>query len=146
MALLRRERRHQVAHRRHAPRHAVEELLQGSGVVREHVAVALHESVEVDLLAAVPRLDQVVQVREHVLEPLHVLGRGAAETLRDIAEVGAEHLLAEVVHQLVEIALRLRVDESVVGELLELARQVGRERVEEALPHTGVVARLELER
>ena len=140
-ALLVRERCHQAAHRRHASRHLLEELVEGPRVVREEVAVPLHERLEARLrvLAAVTLLDQRVQVGEHVAEPREVLGRHVLHPLRHVPEVRAQDVLAQLLHQLVELPLRLRVGEAVLLELADLAGRVGGERVEERLAHPRVV-------
>src|ERR671911_257050 len=67
-------------------------------------------------------------------------------TLRHVPEVRAHDLLAQAIHQGVELLLRARVDEPIVRELLELAGHVRRERIEEGLTHPCVVPGLERER
>ena len=49
-------------------------------------------------------------------------------------------------HQLIERLLGLRVDEPVIAQLPDPARDVGRERVQERLAHPGVVLGAERER
>ena len=51
-----------------------------------------------------------------------------------------------MVHQLIERLLGLRVDEPVIAQLPDPARDVGRERVQERLAHPGVVLGAERER
>ena len=145
-ALLGRERRHQPAHGRHPTRHVLQELVQALRVVGEQVAVALHEPVEVVLLAARALLDHLVELGEHVAEVRELLGRDVLHALGHAAEVRAQHLLAQVLHQLVEHPLRLRIDEPVVLELADHPRRVGRERIEEQLAHPRVVLGLERQR
>ena len=49
------------------------------------------------------------------------------------------HLLADVLLELVEHALRGGIGESVLAQLPELTGRVGWQGVEEALPHAGIV-------
>jgi hypothetical protein len=53
----------------------VHELLEVARVLREHLAVAVHEAVEVRLGVLTPgvRLQHLVEVGQHVLDPLHGL-------------------------------------------------------------------------
>jgi hypothetical protein len=112
----------------------------------EELAVALHEPLEVVLLTALALLDHLVQLGEHVAEAGEVLGRHRTEALGHAAEIRPHHLLADVLHQLVEGRLRLGVDEPVVAQLPDAAGDVGRQRVEERLAHPGVVLGLERQR
>jgi hypothetical protein len=68
-ALLRRQRCDQPAHRRHAPRHLLQQLVQGLRVSGDQIAVTLHEALEVVGLSALAALDHVVEVGQHVAEP-----------------------------------------------------------------------------
>ena len=97
-------------------------------------------------LARVARLDHLVELREHVLEPLELLGRHVLEALAELAEVRAHDLLAQPLHQLVEPLLGVGVREPVLLELLDLPSRVRRERVEELLVQPGFVPRIERQR
>ena len=55
-------------------RERFEQLVEVLRVLREEVAVALHERVEVGLFAALSLLEHLVERREHVLHASHVLG------------------------------------------------------------------------
>ena len=115
-------------------------------VVRDEIAVALHEPVEVVLLASRPLLDHLVQLGEHVAEACERLRRHVLQAVGHVPEVRAQHLLAQMLHQLVEEPLRLGIHEPVLRELADLPGRVGRERIQEHLPHAGVVLGLERQR
>ena len=71
--------RHRVEHRLHgghALSHHLEQLVEGLRVLGEEVAVAAHELLEggLGVLAAFALLEQLVEVGQHVLHALHVLG------------------------------------------------------------------------
>ena len=144
--LLGRERGEQPGQRCHPPGHVLEELVQRPRVVGEHVPVLLHEPVEAIVLAPVPPFDHLVQLGEHVLEPLDLLRGEVAHPLGHVAEIRAEHLVPQVLHQLVELPLGLLIDEPVVRQLADLARDVRRKRIEDRLAHPGVLLGLERER
>ena len=141
-----RHRGQQPGHRRHPGGHLLEQLVERPRVAGEELAVALHEPLEVVGLATLALLDHLVQLGEHVAEAGEVLGRHRTQPLGHAAEVRAHHLLADVLHQLVEGRLRLGVDEPVVAQLADPARDVGRQGVEERLAHPCVVLGPERER
>ena len=103
--LLGRHRVHHRLHGRHALGHDLEQLVEGGGVLREEVAVALHELLEgrLGVLAGLLHGEQVVEVVEHVLHALHGLGAHLLHGPGHLVEVALRHLLAELVHQLVEL-------------------------------------------
>ena len=101
-ALLGRHRVEHLLHRGHRPRHLLEQLVEGLGVAGEEVAVALHEAVEVGLLAALTLLEHLVELGEHVLHPRHLLGRDVLHALGHLVEVALHELAAQLVHQLLE--------------------------------------------
>ena len=76
-ALLGRHRRQQPRQRGHPPGHPLKQLVQRPRPLGEEVAEPLHEPFEVLLgvRALLPVGDHAVQLRQHVLEPGHVLGR-----------------------------------------------------------------------
>ena len=131
--------RHRVEHRlhgRHALRHDLEQLVERLGVLGEEVAVALHELLEGGLrvLPGLLHGEQVVEVVEHVLHALHGLGGHLLHGPGHLVEVALRHLLAELVHQLVELLARLAGGELVLLELLHHPGEVGREHVELEVP------------
>ena len=140
------ERGHEPAHGRRATGHVLQQLVQALRVVRDQVAVALHEPVEVVLLAARPLLDHLVELGEHVAEARERFRAHVLQAVGHVPEVRAQHLLAQVLHQLVEEPLRLGIHEAVVGELTDLPRRVGRQRIQEHLAHPRVVLGLERQR
>ena len=146
--LLRRHRRQQPRHRRHAPAHLLEQLVERPRVIREEPAVLRHELGEVARLqlAAFALADQLVQVPEHALERSDVLGRHRPHPLRQVAEVRAHHLFSHPLHQLVELPLRLLVDEPVLLQLAELAGRVRRQHVQGLLAHTRAVLQMKGQR
>ena len=76
VALLRRQGREHAPGRGCAPSECVDELLQVLRVLREEVAVVLHELAErlARVLTTRIGVEHVVEVREHVLDTLHVFG------------------------------------------------------------------------
>ena len=130
--LLGRHRVHHRLHGRHALRHDLEQLVEGGGVLREEVAVALHELLEggLGVLPGLLHGEQVVELVEHVLHALHGLGGHLLHGPGHLVEVALRHLLAELVHQLVELLARLAGGELVLLELLHHPGEVGREHVE----------------
>gem|GEM_PF-6268015 len=108
--------------------------------------MSLHESGEVEGLTGVAGLDHPVQLRQHVLEPLELLGRQRTQSLGHVPEVRTHHLFAQPLHELVELPLRLGIGEPVVLQLLDLAGRVGGERIQELLGQAGTVLGLEAQR
>ena len=66
-----------------------------------------------------------------------------AHALRELPEVRPEHLLLQVLHELLEHPLRVRIHEPVVLELSDLTGDVRRERVQRGLAHPRVLSGLE---
>ena len=125
--------RHRVEHRLrrgHATCHHLEQLVEGLGVLGEEVAVALHEPLEVGLLAGGPLVEHVVQLGHHVLEPGHVLGRHRAHRSRHLVDGLLHELLTQTVDEVLEALLRLVGGEVVLLEALDLSGQIGRQHVE----------------
>ena len=77
-------------------------------VAGEEVAVALHEPVEVGLLAALALLEHLVELVEHVLHLRHALGGHVLHALGQLVEVALHQLLAQLVHELLEPLARRR--------------------------------------
>ena len=75
-----------------------------------------------------------------------LLGRDVLHAIGHAPEVRAQHLLTQMLHQLVEHLLCLRIDEPVVRQFADGSRRVGRKRVQEQLAHPCVVLGLERER
>ena len=78
MHLITLSRGHRVEHRLrgcHAPGHGLEQLVQVLGVLGEEVAVTLHEALEIGGFTACSLCEHLVELGEHVLEPLKLLGR-----------------------------------------------------------------------
>ena len=125
---------HQGLGCRHAAGHDLQELVEGLGVLTEEVAVALHEPLEVGLLASGPLGQHGVELGQHVLEPLHLLRRRALGGVVDCAGHAVQELLHELLAQLLgqlgELLAGLVALEVVVVEGLELAGQVGGQHVE----------------
>ena len=101
-ALLGRHRVEQLLHLRHRLRHLLEQLVEALRVAGEEVAVALHEPLEVGLLAALALLEHLVELVEHVLHLRHALGGHVLHALGQLVEVALHQLLAQLVHQLLE--------------------------------------------
>ena len=103
-ALLVTERAQQPFRRGHPADQRVEQFLEVLRMVREHVAVLLHEPVEISLgvLAAGIGGQHLVQVAEHVLDPLHRLRVRVLHDLPHAAELAVQHLAAEQVLELLE--------------------------------------------
>ena len=93
-------------------------------VVAEHVAVLVHEGVEVRLLAAHALDQHVVEVAQHLLHALDVALGHLVDHLRDILEERLGHGLLELLEQLLEFVSRLLVEELVALQRLDLARRL----------------------
>jgi hypothetical protein len=134
--LLRRHRVEHRLHRGHPLGHELEQLVEGLGVLREEVAVALHELLEGGLrvLAGLLQREQLVELGQHVLHAGHRLGVRVGHRAGHLVEVALRQLLAELVHQLVEPLAGLAGRELVLLELAHHPRQVGREHVELQVP------------
>ena len=129
-ALLGCHRVEHLLHRRHRARHLLEQLVERLRVTREEVSVALHEALEVGLLAAVTLLEHLVQLGEHVLHARHLLGRDVLHALGHLVEVALQQLLAQLVHELLERATGVVVHEVVLLHGLHASRKVGRHELE----------------
>jgi len=115
----------QVLHLRHLALHLLDQLFEILGrVVAEKVAVLLHELVEVRLAAGHLLGEHLVQVADHVLHALHVLGRHVRDLGLEVAEEGIHHGLLQHLHKLLELRLGLGVHELVVLQLFHLAAEV----------------------
>jgi hypothetical protein len=104
LALLVAERAEQPLGRGHPADQRVDQFLEVLRMVREHIAVPLHELVEVRLgmLAAGVGGQHLVQVAEHILDPLHRLRVGVLHDLPHAAELAVQHVAAQQVLELLE--------------------------------------------
>ena len=103
-ALLRSQAVHHPLGGRGAAGEGVDQLLEVLRLVREQVAVRVHERVEVGLrvLAAGVGVEHRVEVGEHVLQSLQRLRVRVLQRLLEPAELPVEHLPAQQVLQLLE--------------------------------------------
>ena len=129
----------QLLHLRHRLRHLLEQLVEGLRVAGEEVAVLVHEALEVGLFATLALLEHLVEVGEHVLHALHLLGRHVLHAFGHLVEVALEQLLAQLVHQLLEPLAGCVVHEVVVLERLHPAGEIGRKLVELLPPLLGEI-------
>ncbi len=144
LSLLRAERAQQPFRGGHPADQRVDQFLQVLRVVGEQVAVALHELVEIGLGVLSARVggQHLVQVAEHVLDPLHGLRIGVLQCLPHAAELAVEHLAAQQLPELLEgLAGRLRAP-VVVGQPPDRLGRIGGQRVEVRLTQPGLVARV----
>ncbi len=109
------------------------------GVAGEELAVAVHEAVEVGLLAAGTLLEHLVELGHHVLHRGHALGGEVLHALGHLVEVALHELLAQLVHQLLEPLACGVVHELVVLQRLHAPGEVGRQLGELALAQLGDV-------
>ena len=144
LALFVAERAEQPFRRGHPADQRVDQLLQVLRLVGEHVAVALHEALEIrrGVLAAGVGGQHLVQVAEHVLDPLHRLRVGILHDLPHAAELAVQHVAAQHVLELLEGLAGGGRPPVVVGQLPDRLRRVGRQRVQVGLAHPGLVARV----
>ncbi len=93
-ALLRGQRRHHPVGRGLPPGQRVDQLVDVLGVLREQVAVLVHELPEpvLGVLPARVRREQPVEVGQHVLDRLHGLGVRVVERLLQAGELRVQHL------------------------------------------------------
>ena len=103
-------------------------------MLREEVAEALHEPVEVGLLAALALLEHVVELGEHVLHARELLGRHLRHALLQLVEHRVEQLLLQLLHQLLELLARRVVHPVVLLQLADAAGEIGRELLELLAP------------
>ena len=101
-----------------------------------------HELIEISLgmLAARVRGEHLVQVGEHVLDPLHRLRVRVLHGLPHAAELAVKHLAAQQVPELLEGLPGRGGAPVVVGELPDRLGRVGGQRVEVRLAQPGLVA------
>ena len=129
-ALLGAHRVEQLLHLRHRLRHLLEQLVERLRVAGEEVAEAIHEALEVGLLAALALLEHLVELGEHVLHARELLGRHLRHALLELVEHRVEELLLQLLHQLLEALPRRVVHPVVLLELAHAAREIGRELLE----------------
>jgi hypothetical protein len=129
-ALLGRHRIEHRLHRRHPRGDRLEQLVERLRVLREHVAVLLHELLELRIFSALTSLEHLVERRQHVLHPLHVGGRHALHRPRHPVDDLLHQLLAKTVLQLFEAPRCLARLERVGVELAHLAGEVVGHQVE----------------
>jgi hypothetical protein len=100
--------RHRVPHglgRRHLGRQLLQQLVEIGRVAREHVPELLHERLEarIDRLARLALLDHPVEGVEALAHVGQLLGIGVGQRFGHLVEVGLGHLLAQLLHQLLEV-------------------------------------------
>ena len=88
------------------------------------------ERFEVRFSALHALLQRAVEVADHLPRALELLGREVPERIAHVLEVRAEHLLLQVLQQLLVLLGRLLLDELVVLERAHRAAEVVGERVE----------------
>jgi hypothetical protein len=117
------------------------QLLQAARVLGEHVAVALHELLELPLGVLPPGvgLQHGVEVGDHVPDALQLLRAGAGQGVAHPLELGVEHLAAEQVADLLVGGGGLGRAPPVVGQLADGPGGVRRELVELGLGQAGRV-------
>jgi hypothetical protein len=106
--------------------------------------VPAHELLELLLGVLAPRigLEHGVEVGEHVLDPLQVLGARVLERLLHPLELAVEHLAPQQVVDLLVLLASLRAAPGVGLELLHGAGGVAGQRVELHLRHPRAVGRV----
>ena len=119
----------------------VQQLVHVLRVLREELAVLLHEVVEVLLgvLATGVLVQQVIQIVEHVVDALTVLVGGVLQRLLHPGEALVEHLAAEQILDLVVLLARLVAAPLVVGQLLHCLGRRRRQRLDPHLVEPRVV-------
>jgi hypothetical protein len=111
-------------------------------MVREQLTVPFHEAIEVGLgvLAAGVGGQHLVQVAEHVLDPLHRLRVGVAHRLPHAAELAVEHLAAQQVPEPVEGLPGGGGAPVVIGQLPDRLGRVRGQPVQVGFAQPGLVA------
>ena len=131
MAHIGRQRVEHVLHLRGLLLQLLDQLVERlRRVVAEHIAVLLHELVEVRLLAAAALLEHFVEVLEHLAHAIHILVGHVLDHLREIVEEGVHHRLLQLLEQLVVTLFGLAVLEFVLAQAGDLARRVLRQVVD----------------
>ena len=120
----------------------VHEFLEVARVLREHLAVAVHEAVEVRLGVLAPgvRLQHLVEIGQHVLDPLHGFGVRLLQDFLHAAELAVQDLAAEQVLEPLEGLPGGLAAPVVVGQPADGLRGVGRQPVQLVLAEPGLVA------
>ena len=90
----------------------------------------VHEALEVGLQTGELVPHHLVEVAQHLAHLGHLLGVHVLYLLPHLGSDGAEHLLAELVHELLELPLGLGVDEVEILELAQSARRALGELIE----------------
>ncbi len=119
----------------------VQQFLDIARVLREELAVLVHEVVEILLgvIAAGVLVQQVVEVVQHLVDPLAVLIGGALQRLLHAGEALVEHLAAEQILDLLVLFAGLAAAPVVVGKLLDGLGRRRRQRLQLKLRKAGVV-------
>ena len=130
VALLRRHRLEQRLHGRSPPGERLEQFVEVARLLREEVAVLRHELVEARILTTLVSSEHLVEIGEHLLEPLlgllaQRLHRTAHLLERLRCQTGPQSL-----HQSVEPMLRLTRHEVVLLQGSQLAGEVVGKQVE----------------
>ena len=102
----------------------VDELVDGLGLLGEEVAVPVHEVAELLGRVLAPGVggEEVVEVAEHLLDALAVLGGGVLEGLLHPREALVEQLAAEEVLDLLVLLAGVAAAPRVVGQLGDRGR------------------------
>ncbi len=125
IAHLRAEAVEQRRHLRRLTMEVLDQLVDIGDAGREVAAVLRHEGVEVvgHVGARGVLLQHRVEVAHHLPDTVEVLGGDALDALLEPGEVGLEHLLTQLVGELVERVARLVVHELVVAQAADAARR-----------------------
>ena len=110
-------------------------------VLREEVAVLLHELLEAGVLTTLVLVEHLVERAEHVLHALHVARAHVLHAVGHLVDHLLHQLLAQLVHHLFEPLLCLARLEVVRAELADLAGEIVRHEVEAHVALGGGVAR-----
>ena len=117
------------AHRRHAHRELAHQIVPVRCAAGELRVLTL-ERLEVGVAALHALAQGAIEVAQHLARPLHALRRQVLQRVPHVLEVRAQHLLLQLLEQLLVLLGRLRLDELVVLELSDRSPHVVGERGE----------------
>jgi len=144
LPLLRAERGHQPLGRHRPADQGVDQFLQVGRGIGEHVAIALHERVEVGLGVLAARIGRQhrVELGQHFADPAQRLRVGVGQHVSHALELAVQDLPPEQIAELAEGFRRGRRAPLVVRQPPDGLRGVVGQRVQFRFPHPGIVGRV----
>ncbi len=115
----------QRLHLRHLGGHLLDQLFQVLGRIgTEHIAMLLHEFIEIRLFTPNLLVHHLIQVRQHVFQALHILRRHIGHALGHFLKHVIHGLLLEHIHQFVKRLLCIGIKKFVFVQRLDPAGKI----------------------